>query len=211
MSPSLCIIVPYRDRIKHLGEFIPWMRKRFKEAQIVVVEQMDNLPFNRGALLNFGFFMIGHEYDYCAFHDVDMLPTKADYSYPGFPTLLATHVQQFAYDMPSADYFGGVVLFRKEHFEKVGGYSNKFWGWGGEDNEMFFRTIEILGNTDYRDCYFNSLYHVPSNEQGFSEEKMAQAKQSRWPLDTYNFVPASAYEVWEEPGYKLIKVKLFKP
>ena len=27
----------------------------------------------------------------------------------------------------------------REHFERVNGYSNQFWGWGGEDDDMWSR------------------------------------------------------------------------
>ena len=35
--------------------------------------------------------------------------------------------------------FGGIEAFRKEHFELINGFSNKFFGWGGEDDDLFNR------------------------------------------------------------------------
>jgi len=34
---------------------------------------------------------------------------------------------------------GGVVAFSKHQFEKVNGFSNQFWGWGGEDDDLALR------------------------------------------------------------------------
>ena len=31
---------------------------------------------------------------------------------------------------------GGVVGFTPEHYTRVNGYSNLYYGWGGEDNDM---------------------------------------------------------------------------
>ena len=30
--------------------------------------------------------------------------------------------------------------FTGEQFEKTNGYSNEYWGWGGEDDDLFMRT-----------------------------------------------------------------------
>jgi predicted glycosyltransferase involved in capsule biosynthesis len=35
--------------------------------------------------------------------------------------------------------FGGVTSMSRKHFESVNGYSNQFWGWGGEDDDMWNR------------------------------------------------------------------------
>jgi len=35
--------------------------------------------------------------------------------------------------------FGGVTSFRPDVFELVNGFSNEFYGWGGEDDDMFNR------------------------------------------------------------------------
>jgi len=149
----MVIIIPYRDRAKHLAKFLAFMN-----YDILIVEQADNKPFNRGKLLNIG-ILESPEADYYALHDVDMLPVKADYSFPKFPTLLATKVEQFKYKMPFPEYFGGVVLITAEHMKQCNGYHNEFWGWGGEDNNFRDRVLATVGTIEHRDGTFNSLPH----------------------------------------------------
>jgi len=151
------IIIPYRDRLQHLNKFIPYMQSRFKDVQIIVVEQSAGKPFNRGKLLNIGF--MEYPADYYALHDVDMLPVKSDYSTPSCPTLLATKAQQFGYKMPFAEYFGGVVLIGHYDMVKCNGYHNEFWSWGGEDNSFRDRILSVGLEIGSRECIFNSLPH----------------------------------------------------
>ena len=35
--------------------------------------------------------------------------------------------------------FGGVEMFKTPHFQKINGFSNMFWGWGGEDDNLYYR------------------------------------------------------------------------
>lgn len=44
-------------------------------------------------------------------------------------------------------YFGGVVAFNKADFEAINGFPNTFWGWGGEDDEMYSRIVEVCNLT----------------------------------------------------------------
>lgn len=186
---DFAIIVPYRDRMAHLRSFVPHMYKRFKRSPIFIIEQGDDKPFNRGALLNIGFQLFGVQYPYSAFHDIDMLPFKADYSFPSCPTHLATKVSQFKYRMPSPDYFGGVVLFNKEDYIKCGGFSNNFWGWGGEDNEICNHITSIGMRIERRVCSYESLYHLRSckNPLGWEPEKLKQSKIPRREDDGLGF------------------------
>ncbi|GAB1597515.1 hypothetical protein Ahia01_000028000, partial [Argonauta hians] len=34
---------------------------------------------------------------------------------------------------------GGVLNLRTDHFQRVNGYSNHYWGWGAEDDDMAYR------------------------------------------------------------------------
>ena len=49
------IVVPYRNRREHLNHFIPSITTILKEQnidyEVIIVEQADDKPFNRGCLL----------------------------------------------------------------------------------------------------------------------------------------------------------------
>lgn len=123
----LHIIVPYRDREEHKKQFIPHMRAYLPEAKIVVVEQSDDKPFNRGKLINIGYMETLP--NYFVAHDVDMLPLEVDYfECAGVTQLAKSSIQKHGY-------LGGVTMFDKETFEKVGGYHNEYFH-RAEDNEL---------------------------------------------------------------------------
>ena len=143
MTNKLAIIVPYRDRQSHLEVFVPYMEEYLKDYdyKIFVIEQSDSKPFNRGKLLNIGArIAIKEGFDYFALHDVDMLPLKGvDYSFPETPIHLIDTVDK---ETPFIDYFGGVTLFNIHDYKLVNGYSNEYWGWGFEDDDLLYRCIQ---------------------------------------------------------------------
>lgn len=206
--PHLAFIVPYRDRRRHLYQFIPHYRRRFKDLKIYVIEQGDARAFNRAKLLNIGFLVFQNSFDYFAAHDVDMLCTKGDYSYCNNPTQLATHAEQFRYTMPFPEYFGGVTLFNNKDFIRCNGYSNEFWGYGGEDNEMYNNVKNCGLEISYRDCFYESLYHPPSHPQGFDAEKMEQARKPRHPQDGLTHCEFKITKKSELDGYTMLTVTL---
>lgn len=142
---TLSLIVPYRNREQHLEKFMPHM-KEFLDAQeipfhIYVIEQADEKPFNRAKLLNVG-YKESSDYDYFCFHDVDMLPIESFYACPEKPTHLAASVEQFNWGLAYETYFGGVTLFPKDSLLKINGYSNNYWGWGAEDDDLWNRCMQ---------------------------------------------------------------------
>ncbi len=143
---KLAVIVPYRNRPEHLELFkrrITRHLDRFKDIpyELIIVNQDDGKMFNRGMLLNIGFkYAEKMICDYVVFHDVDMIPLHVDYSYSDIPLHLATGFK----DVVDSDryfdtYFGGVTMFNMESFRKVNGFSNRYWGWGYEDDDLLLR------------------------------------------------------------------------
>lgn len=119
------------------------MRVEFPEMNIAIIEQDDNLPWNKGLLFNAGFKELSEEYDYIILHDIDFIPEqgKVDYSYCEIPTMIAAEASQFDYKLCYPQFFGGVVVVSKEHYNLVNGFSNQFKGYGGED-DLFYRSFQ---------------------------------------------------------------------
>jgi len=143
---KLGIIVPYRDRYFDLVKFKSHITEYLSDSDIdyslIIVEQDDAKSFNRGKLLNIGaIYAKKLGCDYVVFHDLDMLPEKVDYSYSDIPLHLATNLigtedfNRIVFDQ----YFGGVTLFPIKTFEEINGYSNNYWGWGYEDDDLLYR------------------------------------------------------------------------
>ena len=145
VNHKLGIIVPYRDRESQLKRFLSHMKDYIKDIdyEIFIIEQSDDKPFNRGKLLNVGYkHAVEKGCDYFVFHDVDMLPEDVDYSYSDNPLHLATHLQEHDYETTFFDYFGGVTMFTKEDFKTINGFSNDYWGWGFEDDDLLIRCLQ---------------------------------------------------------------------
>jgi hypothetical protein len=140
-AQRLAIVVPYRRREDHLAIFVPkvsaYLNKTDIPYRVTVVEQADERkPFNRGAIKNIGFLLTRDESDYVAFHDVDYWPVCADYSFPQSPTCIVWEAGTKLLGSNLALFFGAVVLVSNKDFAAVNGYSNDYWQWGFEDNDL---------------------------------------------------------------------------
>ena len=156
---KLGVCVPYRNRELHMHEFIPKVGKYLKdkgiEFQMYFCHQTDDKLFNRGATKNIAAKHAFEEgCDYIVWHDIDMIPDPdggADYSFPkDNPRHIATNIEQMDWGLKYHEYFGGAVLFSKDQVYATNGYSNNYWDWGMEDDDLFWRChLEGYSNTTY--------------------------------------------------------------
>ena len=58
------------------------------------------------------------------------------------PKHLAVAVNKWKYRLIYKNYFGGVTALTKAQFEEINGFSNGFYGWGGEDDDLYHRVDE---------------------------------------------------------------------
>lgn len=183
MKHKLGICIPYRDRETHLNELVDKLGKLLTDKEIdhgfYVGHQVDEKLFNRGAMKNVAAqYAFNDGCDYIAWHDVDMIPDdNVDYSYPeNNPIHIATQLSKYDYSMNYDQYFGGVILFTKEQVERTNGYSNEYWDWGQEDDDLFWRcyyegytTGEVVNQYENKDYVeFNgvdSFVELPTNRE----------------------------------------------
>jgi len=158
---KLGVCVPYRNREAHLKEFVPRISKHLEEQgidyHIYICNQVDDKLFNRGATKNIAAkFAFDEGCDYIVWHDIDMIPERGvDYSFPDkYPVHIATRISQMDYKLKYEEYFGGAVLFSKEQVEKTNGYSNNYWDWGMEDDDLFWR-CRLVGYLDVNHMDFD--------------------------------------------------------
>lgn len=161
MNKKLGIIVPYRNRYEHLQEFkksiVEYLESKNIDFKIIIVEQDNAKLFNRGMLCNIGFIEAqSQKCDYIVIHDVDMIPIDVDYSFADVPVHLATD------DIPFESYFGGITLFPSELFKKINGFSNLYWGWGFEDDDLRYRCIknDIPFNNIIEDTFTDEILPI---------------------------------------------------
>lgn len=160
----MILIVPYRDRLEHLQKFV----EHYKMFKILVVEQANDKLFNRGKLFNVGFNE--SKENVTVFHDVDLLVHDLGCYLSFFDLKGAIHLsglcEQFNYKVPYETCFGGVTAFDANSFLKCNGFSNDFWGWGGEDDDLYNRTK--LAGVNVRFCQ-NKYYSLKHEKQPITQ------------------------------------------
>ena len=144
------IVIPFRDRHSHLSVLLRYLHPMLQGQQldytIIVVEQNSPAVFNKAALMNVGYKYATqrHKPDCIIFHDVDFIPEDGRnfYTCREMPLHLGAFHDRHNYTIKYGFIFGGVTAFRPAHFEKVNGFSNRYFGWGGEDDDMRYRIRE---------------------------------------------------------------------
>jgi len=194
----LGIIIPYRDREAHLKKMLPHTVSFFRrntdiEPLFVLAEQDDDLPFNRGAIVNHAYAACAGMIDYVCFHDVDYMPMWADYTEPNLPSRIVWYgmdkrpVGHGTDRAVCAQRYGlaAVAVMRKWHFEACNGYSNTYWGWGYEDTDLAKRLESVGIPLGYKDGTFIALDHDSNGYDANGESEASKANAERFKHRVY--------------------------
>uniref|UniRef100_A0A1I7YKL1 Beta-1,4-N-acetylgalactosaminyltransferase n=1 Tax=Steinernema glaseri TaxID=37863 RepID=A0A1I7YKL1_9BILA len=217
----VAIVVPFRDREEHLRLFLHSMHSILAKQQlqyiILLVEQAANETFNRGKLMNVGFVEALKISDWPCFllHDVDLLPEddRNSYTCADQPKHMAVAMNKFNYDLPYRQYFGGASALTREQFERVNGFSNDYWGWGGEDDDMFARVV-TAGYSVVRDpksiARYRMIKHTrdhgnPDNRCRF---KLLEHTKQRWETEGLSDLNYTRIGVTQHRLYTKVTVTL---
>jgi len=145
------VIIPYRNREDQLNILLahlnPILQRQQIDYQIFVIDQQGTTTFSRARLMNAGFLYVRENYDFDCFifHDVDLLLETEMGLYKcsnEFPRHLSSSIDKYHYTVPWLGITGGVMAFTQSQYEAVNGFSNEYWGWGCEDDDMFVRIVD---------------------------------------------------------------------
>ncbi|PIO53607.1 N-acetyllactosaminide 3-alpha-galactosyltransferase, partial [Teladorsagia circumcincta] len=106
------------------------------------MNQTDEFRFNRASLINVGWFECDRlGCDYMVMHDVDLLPLNPEISYrfPGEGVVKHISAPQYHPKYNYTKFIGGVLMLTMNDYKALNGMSNKYWGWGLEDDEFYLR------------------------------------------------------------------------
>ncbi|MDO6431641.1 galactosyltransferase-related protein [Flavitalea sp. BT771] len=197
---KLAFIVPYRNREQHLRQFVPHYRRLFPDADIYIVHQLGEGPFNRGKLLNIGFLYAENKADAFDLSDIDMLAVDGhvDYSFPSCVTHMASAASQYNYTMPYPGYFSGHVLLTATHMRSVNGFYNDYPGYGCEDDCFYKSFLEKGLPVERRYGRYESLPHERVVDKDASLMEMFNRNWEKFqkrPRDCYNGLSSCEYEI----------------
>ncbi|KAM4719055.1 beta-1,4-galactosyltransferase 1-like [Anableps anableps] len=191
---KVAIIIPFRNRYEHLNHWLYYLHPILKRQQldygVYVINQEGDGVFNRAKLMNIGFVEALTEYDYeCfVFSDIDLVPLddRNLYRCSHNPRHLSVAVDKFNFILPYATIFGGVSALSKEQFLKVNGFSNMFWGWGGEDDDLsqriFYRGMSI-SRPDSVIGRYKMIKHNRDPHNDPNPENVQKLKETRHNID----------------------------
>ena len=210
IKAKVAIIVPYRDQIeenrkiqlkvfiKHFNNFL----KKYNSWKIFVIKQsFDNNKFNRGKLLNVGFKIAEKEgFNTFIFHDVDLLPVpdmfKLYTTYPEKPIHIGS-LWKIKYDYPT--FVGGTISVNINDFQKINGFPNIFWGWGGEDDAFYFRLL--VNNINIWEPQIKDWGKIHEMQHGWNSSEGNEKKKENRKFDKYN---------WKKNGLNNLEYKILK-
>jgi len=225
---NIAIIIPFRDMTKDLFRtkqllyflyyMVPILHRQNNHFSIYLVNQVhDDLPFNRAKLLNIGFEIAKKDgFDCFFFHDVDLVPENDQNIYECFdnPRHYSGFIDKFNYNLPYNSIFGGITAYSAEAFHKINGYSNEYWGWGGEDDDLERRTIAGAKYKLLRPEAGKSHYkmikhgHETSNKPNPNRQKLLKAWNNHAKFDGLNSLNYKLIERSNDLFFKNITVDL---
>ncbi|XP_078512835.1 beta-1,4-galactosyltransferase 4 [Lissotriton helveticus] len=210
----VAILIPHRSREKHLMYLLehlhPFLQRQQLEYGIYVIHQAGEDKFNRAKLLNVGYLeaLKEHNWDCFIFHDVDLVPENDFNLYlcDNEPKHLVVGRNVTGYRLRYKGYFGGVTAMTKEQFAKVNGYSNNYWGWGGEDDDLRERvTLQkmkvVRPSPDI--AKYTMVFHTRDSGNEVNGERMRLLKKVAkvWKFDGLNSCSYKVLTIEHKPLY----------
>ncbi|XP_027227403.2 beta-1,4-galactosyltransferase 4 isoform X2 [Penaeus vannamei] len=214
----LAVIVAFRDRAAMLGPFLyrmhPFLQQQSMNYSIYLVEQTPEGGFNQAKMYNVGFVRARAEgpWDCFVFHDVDCLPENDNNLYfcADQPRHLGVARSKTGYQLVHNNkYMGCANALTGWQVDRVNGWSNRYFGWGGEDNDMS-RRIRASGmgvvRMDPAVATYMMLKHPPARRNPDRREILREAVRT-YKEDGLNTLNYTLVQMERRPLYTWLFVR----
>ncbi|KAI4814277.1 hypothetical protein KUCAC02_003479 [Chaenocephalus aceratus] len=221
---SVAILIPHRGREKHLLYLLhhlhPFLQRQQLHYAIYIIQQAGDVTFNRAKLLNVGYLeaLKDYSWDCFIFHDVDLVPENDHNLYvcDKQPKHLVVGRNATGYKLRYKGYFGGVTAMNKEQFFQVNGFSNNYWGWGGEDDDLRVR-VELQKMKIVRPpadiARYTMVFHKRDSGNEINKDRMTLLGRTPlvWRKDGLNSCTYKTMSLERLPLYVNVTVDIGKP
>ncbi|XP_075791907.1 beta-1,4-galactosyltransferase 2 isoform X2 [Pelodiscus sinensis] len=222
---KVAILIPFRHREPHLRYWLHYLHPILRRQQVAygiyIINQYGEDTFNRAKLLNVGFLEAlkdEADYDCFIFSDVDLVPMddRNLYRCYGQPRHFAVAMDKFSFRLPYAGYFGGVSGLSRSQFLKINGFPNEYWGWGGEDDDIFNR-ISLNGmkvsRPDIRIGRYRMIKHERDKHNEPNPQRFAKIQNTKVTMkrDGISSLQYRLVEVTRWPMYTNVTVDIGRP
>ncbi|KAM9332295.1 beta-1,4-galactosyltransferase 4 isoform 1-T3 [Pholidichthys leucotaenia] len=221
---SVAILIPHRNRERHLLYLLhhlhPFLQRQQLHYAIYIIQQAGDATFNRAKLLNVGYLEALKDYvwECFIFHDVDLVPENDHNLYicDKQPKHLVVGRNATGYKLRYKGYFGGVSAMTKDQFLQVNGFSNTYWGWGGEDDDLRIRA-ELQKMKIVRPpaavARYTMVFHKRDSGNEINKDRMRLLGRTRhvWKRDGLNSCSYKTLSVERLPLYVNVTVDIGKP
>ncbi|XP_030648569.1 beta-1,4-galactosyltransferase 4 [Chanos chanos] len=221
---SVAILIPHRNRERHLLYLLhhlhPFLQRQQLHYGIYVIHQAGEVTFNRAKLLNVGYLEALKDYTWDCFilHDVDLVPENDHnlYMCDTQPKHLVVGRNSTGYRLRYNGYFGGVTAMTRDQFSRVNGFSNTYWGWGGEDDDLRTRVtlqnMKVVRPPKEVARYTMIFHHRDSGNEVNKDRGRLLTRTSRvWRTDGLNSCTYKTIALERQPLYVNVTVDIGVP
>lgn len=224
-SRKLSVIIPFRDeseslfRFKQLELMLHYLTRYLIDQNtqftVLVVNQISGKAFNRAKLFNIGFsYQVQKsrgEEECFVFHDVDCIAENSKFVYycdQNHPLHLSAWLHEENYKPLYKSIMGGVTSFTREQFTSINGYSNEYWGWGAEDDDLsnrvrsYYNLERVPRPANKKDYHMYRMEHErdKNNLENPRRKSILKEWEGRWWHDGLNSL--SDWKIIEETTTK---------
>lgn len=118
-------------------------------------------------------------------------------------------MEQFDYQLRHENFFAGVIALTPKQYQLINGFSNRFWAWGGEDNDLSMR-VRKAGFTIFRGnsstAKFTSLEHKHAEINPQRYERVKEGEKY-WNKSGLSDLVYEKMSITEEPLFTHITVQ----